>query len=91
MTGRGGSETSRANAGVNDQPQTLEGGAFMNRILAFTAAAALALTTATAAFAADVTLRITLQLPMKSHLGQNLQLFKSEVEKLSGGEIAVEI
>ncbi len=63
----------------------------MNRFLAFTAAAALALSTATTAFAADVTLRITLQLPMKSHLGQNLQLFKTEVEKLSGGEIAVEI
>lgn len=41
--------------------------------------------------AADVTLRITLQLPLKSHLGQNLVLFKDEVEKLSGGEIAVEI
>ncbi|XWN29694.1 MAG: TRAP transporter substrate-binding protein DctP [Devosia sp.] len=50
-------------------------------------AAALALP----AQAADVTLRITLQLPLKSHLGQNLVLFKDEVEKLSGGEIAVEI
>jgi len=28
------------------------------------------------AFAADVTMRISLQLPMKSHLGQNLLLFK---------------
>ncbi|RAI00031.1 C4-dicarboxylate ABC transporter substrate-binding protein [Acuticoccus sediminis] len=40
---------------------------------------------------AATTLRITLQLPMKSHLGQNLLLFKEEVEKLSGGEINVEI
>ena len=43
------------------------------------------------AFAAEVTLRITLQLPMKSHLGQNLLLFKEKVEALSDGEIAVEI
>ena len=27
-------------------------------------------------FAADVTMRISLQLPMKIHLGQNLLLFK---------------
>lgn len=43
------------------------------------------------AFAADVTLRISLQLPLKSHLGQNLQLFKEEVEKNANREIAVEI
>lgn len=43
------------------------------------------------AFAADVTLRISLQLPLKSHLGQNLLLFKKEVENNSNGEIAVEI
>ncbi|MEE4013181.1 TRAP transporter substrate-binding protein DctP [Roseibium sp. FZY0029] len=41
--------------------------------------------------AADTTLRISLQLPMTSHLGQNLQLFKEEVEKNSNGDIAVEI
>ena len=46
---------------------------------------------ALSAQAADVTLRITLQLPLKSHLGQNLQLFKDEVEANSNGEIAVEI
>lgn len=45
----------------------------------------------TSAFASDVTLRITLQLPLKSHLGQNLTMFKEEVEELSGGEITVEI
>ena len=43
------------------------------------------------AFAADVTMRISLQLPMKSHLGQNLLLFKKEVESRSKGEIKVEI
>ncbi|MEL6197218.1 MAG: TRAP transporter substrate-binding protein DctP [Pseudomonadota bacterium] len=41
--------------------------------------------------AAEVTLRISLQLPLTSHLGQNLLLFKEEVETVSGGEIAVEI
>lgn len=43
------------------------------------------------AHAADLTLRITLQLPLKSHLGQNLELFKKEVEQKSNGDIAVEI
>ena len=43
------------------------------------------------AFAADITMRISLQLPMKSHLGQNLLLFKKEVESRSNGEIKVEI
>ncbi|AXS42438.1 C4-dicarboxylate ABC transporter substrate-binding protein [Breoghania sp. L-A4] len=60
--------------------------------LALAGAAALALSlSATAAFAEKTTLRITLQLPMKSHLGQNLLVFKDEVEKLSGGDVAVEI
>jgi len=53
-------------------------------------AAALALGTF-AADAAETTLRITLQLPLKSHLGQNLVLFKDEVEKASNGEIEVQI
>ena len=43
------------------------------------------------ASAAETTLRISLQLPLKSHLGQNLLVFKEEVEKQSNGEIAVEI
>lgn len=43
------------------------------------------------ASAADVTLRISLQLPLKSHLGQNLLMFESEVEEKSGGAIDVEI
>ncbi len=60
----------------------------------FTLAAAAALSFAlgpVAASAADVTMRISLQLPLKSHLGQNLVLFKEEVEASSGGDIAVEI
>ena len=41
--------------------------------------------------AADVTLRISLQLPLKSHLGQNLVMFEKEVEEKSAGEIDVQI
>lgn len=67
-----------------------------NRTLGRWAAAALFAAAAATSFAApaladDVTLRITLQLPLKSHLGQNLVLFKDKVEELSGGEINVEI
>ncbi|MEM9784218.1 MAG: TRAP transporter substrate-binding protein DctP [Pseudomonadota bacterium] len=63
----------------------------MNRTLV-AAGTALVLALGTlSAQAADVTLRISLQLPLKSHLGQNLELFKQEVESASGGEIAVEI
>ena len=47
--------------------------------------------TSSAAFAAETTMRISLQLPLKSHLGQNLVLFKEEVEKASGGDVMVEI
>lgn len=54
------------------------------------AAVALGLGTS-ASLAADTTLRISLQLPLTSHLGQNLVLFKEEVEKTSNGAIAVEI
>jgi C4-dicarboxylate-binding protein DctP len=53
-------------------------------------AAGLALTVS-AAWAETTTLRITLQLPLKSHLGENLSLFKQKVEEISNGEIAVEI
>ncbi|MBK0398883.1 TRAP transporter substrate-binding protein DctP [Limibaculum sp. M0105] len=58
---------------------------------AWLAGAALVLAVSTQAVAADLTARITLQLPLKSHLGQNLELFKEEVEKMSNGSIAVEI
>ena len=54
------------------------------------AATALALT-ATPLLAADTTMRISLQLPLKSHLGQNLVLFEKEVEERSKGAINVEI
>ena len=40
---------------------------------------------------ADTTLRISLQLPLKSHLGQNLLMFKNEVESKSNGGIEVQI
>lgn len=63
----------------------------MVRVGGWAAAIVAGLVLATSAFAAEVTLRITLQLPMKSHLGQNLLLFQERVETLSGGEIAVEI
>ena len=46
----------------------------MKKILLATLAGGLALTMSASAFAADVTMRISLQLPMKSHLGQNLAL-----------------
>lgn len=55
------------------------------------AAAIILSLSAGAASAAETTLRITLQLPMKSHLGQNLLVFQEEVEKASDGEIEVEI
>jgi len=42
------------------------------------------------AMAADVTLRISLQLPLKSHLGQNLVMFEQEVEEKSSGAIDVQ-
>lgn len=54
--------------------------------------AALVLFAASQVSAAEKTiLRITLQLPLKSHLGQNLLLFKKEVEAASKGEIEVQI
>ena len=63
----------------------------MNKLLTTLAAGSAALFLSTSAFAADVTMRISLQLPMKSHLGQNLQLFKKEVEAKSNGSIEVQI
>jgi C4-dicarboxylate-binding protein DctP len=62
----------------------------MKRILAFAGAAALAAMMSVPA-SAETTLRITLQLPLKAHLGQNLLMFKEEVEKESKGDIKVEI
>ena len=53
------------------------------------AATALALTAG--ATVAQEKMRISLQLPLKSHLGQNLLLFEQEVETRTGGAIDVEI
>ncbi|SIO10391.1 C4-dicarboxylate-binding protein DctP [Rhodovulum sp. ES.010] len=63
----------------------------MKRIVIGAASATALAFGAVAAQAAETTLRITLQLPLKSHLGQNLVLFKDEVESASNGDIAVEI
>ncbi len=59
-------------------------------IRAATLAAGLALVAAPS-LAADLTMRISLQLPLASHLGQNLVMFESLVEERSGGAIDVEI
>ena len=40
---------------------------------------------------AQTTLRVTLQLPLKHHLGQNMLEFKKEVEAKSGGDLKIEI
>ena len=58
------------------------------------ALAALALTaafTTTPGWAAERELRITLQLPISSHIGQNLLMFEQEVEANSNGAIDVQI
>ncbi len=58
---------------------------------AIRAAALAACLVAAPALAADLTMRISLQLPLASHLGQNLVLFEELVEARSGGAIDVEI
>lgn len=63
----------------------------MNKFVTGVASAALLAVSTMALQAADTTMRISLQLPLKSHLGQNLLMFKEEVESKSGGDIAVEI
>ena len=63
----------------------------MKRLFASVMAALVLAVSSVAAMAADTTLRISLQLPLKSHLGQNLVLFKEEVEKNSDGKIEVQI
>ena len=52
--------------------------------------AALGALVAGASFAQEK-MRISLQLPLTSHLGENLQLFEKEVEARTGGAIDVEI
>ena len=63
----------------------------MKKLIKLWIVSAIAMCLALPAWSADVTMRISLQLPLKSHLGQNLLLFKEEVESKSGGSIAVEI
>jgi len=63
----------------------------MNKLIKIVMIGFASLLFTTNTFASDVTMRISLQLPMKSHLGQNLLLFKKEVESRSNGEIKVEI
>lgn len=61
----------------------------MKKTLAATAVLAAGLAALPAA--AETTLRITLQLPIKSHLGQNLEAFEKEVEAQSNGDLQIEI
>lgn len=53
-------------------------------------AAAMLVAVGTSAFATEK-MRISLQLPLTSHLGENLSLFEKEVEARTGGAIDVEI
>lgn len=63
----------------------------MNKFVIGLASAAMFAASTLALSAAETTMRISLQLPLKSHLGQNLLMFKEEVETKSNGDIAVEI
>ncbi|WP_136636738.1 TRAP transporter substrate-binding protein DctP [Pseudooceanicola onchidii] len=53
--------------------------------------AAIGLAVMSGAAQATEKMRISLQLPLTSHLGQNLSLFEKEVEERTGGAIDVEI
>ncbi|WP_424986463.1 TRAP transporter substrate-binding protein DctP [Microbulbifer sp. S227A] len=63
----------------------------MKTLVTGLASAALLVAGSLAVQAAETTMRISLQLPLKSHLGQNLLAFKQEVEASSNGDITVEI
>ena len=63
----------------------------MRKILNILGICTLVLGISATAYAADSIMRISLQLPSKSLLGQNLVLFQSKVEAESGGSIEVEI
>ncbi|MFN3744373.1 MAG: TRAP transporter substrate-binding protein DctP [Hyphomicrobiaceae bacterium] len=63
----------------------------MMRFLIAPLAAAAMLAAGFTAAEAKTTLRLTLQLPLKSVLGQNVQMFKEEVEKATNGEIEIQI
>ncbi len=60
------------------------------RVLVVAAALAIA-AAAQPAQAADRVLRVTLQLPLESHIGQNLVMFKDEVESGTNGAVEVQI
>jgi C4-dicarboxylate-binding protein DctP len=64
---------------------------FMNKFFGGLLGAGLLVASTLGAQAAETTIRISLQLPMKSHLGQNLLMFKDEVESKSKGAIEVQI
>lgn len=57
----------------------------------FVVTAALGLSVLAGGAQAAEKMRISLQLPLKSHLGQNLLMFEKEVEERTGGAIDVEI
>jgi len=64
----------------------------MNKIVkALSASAILALTLAATPSYAATTLKLTLQLPLKHHLGKNVINFKNEVERESGGDLKIEL
>ncbi|MEY8828978.1 TRAP transporter substrate-binding protein DctP [Sedimentitalea sp. XS_ASV28] len=63
----------------------------MKTLVTGLASAALLMAGSLAVQASETTMRISLQLPLKSHLGQNLLAFKEEVEATSNGDISVEI
>jgi C4-dicarboxylate-binding protein DctP len=61
------------------------------RLLAAFLAMAFSFASGTLPAEAKKVLRLTIQLPLKSVLGQNIQQFKDEVEKATGGNIEVQI
>ena len=63
----------------------------LDRIPEFTVIACLAAALAGPTQAADTTLGISLQLPLESHIGENLVAFKQQVETDTGGAVAIDI
>ena len=62
----------------------------MRKLVALIGSAGL-LVSSTYGVAAKETLRVTLQLPLKSSLGQNVAAFKKEVEAASKGDLEIQI
>lgn len=64
----------------------------LRRVLGILSISILVVVAATgSALAQETVLRITLQLPLTSHLGENLLMFERDVEAASNGEIEVQI